>query len=99
MRPHQIIEEAGVVGSDQYNHDDVEEVLEALKTSLKALWLDGCHDGEIGSVTEEGLHIFRVEQYTLETDSQGFTQLYQHDTKQKAHEYMEERFGVLLNYC
>ena len=91
MRPHEIIEEAGVVKLDQYNHDNVEEVLEALKTSLEALWLDGCHDGEIGSVSEYGLHIFRVEQYTLETTSDGHTLMLQHDSCKQAMDYMSVR--------
>jgi hypothetical protein len=69
-----------------------------LETYLESIWLDGCHDEEVGNVTKEGLHIFRVGNYTLETDSQGFKYVYQHDSELKAHEYMEQRFGVFLNY-
>jgi hypothetical protein len=94
VRPFEIINRTSVIGY----RDDYDSTVTMLEDAMNELWLEGLHDDEIGSVTEDGLHIFRVAQYTLETDSAGFTQLYQHDRIVQAHEYMESRFQVLMNF-
>ena len=94
VRPFQVIERTSVAGY----HDDYDSTVEMLEDAMNELWLDGLHDSESGSVTEDGLHVFRVNQYTLETDSYGFTQLFQHDSVLQAHNYMESRLNLLINF-
>lgn len=60
--------------------------------SLIRIYLNGMHDDERGSVSEEGLHVFRVDNWTLETDSQGFTEAIEHDTINEAISYLDTRF-------
>lgn len=69
----------------------IDGTVEALTSAMERIWLEGMHDDEVGSVIENGLHVFRVAQWTMETDSQGFFQLYQHDSCEQAEQYMESR--------
>jgi len=86
------LSEAQVINlSDSPELFDIEE-------ALVNIYGNGLHDAEAGSVIEDGLHIFRVANWTLETDSMGFTYYKEHKYCLDAHQYIEARTGYFVNY-
>jgi len=99
LKPEEIIKIANnpAIEWPKRQVNDIQERLIAIEEAMCSIWLDNMHDSEIGSVTEDGLHVFRVANWTLSTDSQGFVDVLEHNSRLEAHQYMENMFGILVN--
>lgn len=57
--------------------------IDSLLDALESFYLCGFHDDVCGTV-ETGCHYYRVSRWIVQTDSQGFHEIFSHDSEKEA---------------